>query len=101
MNDLNPELRRDAAFFIVSDEVRCHPIFVNLPNGALEQLCALLKKVHARAGEKICKVGESGLSMYIIVSGEGVFDDGHQYVADDSNGGWRPTAKLQVGDSFG
>eukprot|EP00929_Paragymnodinium_shiwhaense_P086995 TRINITY_DN47335_c0_g3_i1.p1 TRINITY_DN47335_c0_g3~~TRINITY_DN47335_c0_g3_i1.p1 ORF type:complete len:832 (+),score=139.13 TRINITY_DN47335_c0_g3_i1:91-2586(+) len=101
MNDLTPELRHDAAYFLVNDEVRCNPLFCNLPNGALEQLCSVLKLITMQKDERICGYGEPGLAMYILTFGEARFEAGHQYVLCADGTTYEKITRLAAGDSFG
>jgi hypothetical protein len=46
------------------------PIFAPLPTPALERLSSRLVPVHARAGERIVRQGESGDRFYVVGAGE-------------------------------
>jgi len=100
MNDLSMELRQDLGFFLMHEEVRFNPLFADLPNGALEQLCLVLDKSSAKAGEHVVNVDQPGLAMFIIVEGVAYYEEGHQWLTS-SCGKSDITRRLGVGDSFG
>jgi len=80
VKDLSPELRADAAFFIIHVEVRRNPVFRDLPNSALGSLVDVFKKTSAKKGENIITQGDPGVAMYVIVEGAARFSHGHQWV---------------------
>jgi CRP-like cAMP-binding protein len=77
VKDLSPELRSDAAGFVIHLEVRQNAVFRNMPNSALGSLMDILQTSQAKRGENIVAQGDPGLAMYIIVEGTARFRLGH------------------------
>merc|ERR1712228_421134 len=84
VKDLSPELRADAASYIIHIEVRRNLVFRDLPNSALGSLIDVLKNASAKRGENIVTKGDPGIAMYIIVEGVARFSHGHQWVPFES-----------------
>lgn len=74
--DLSRELRADAAYFIIHENVRSHPMFCEMQSSALATLVDVLKQVCAEHTETIVNLGDQGTAMYIIVSGSAQAVDG-------------------------
>merc|ERR1719478_733152 len=58
IKDLSPELRADAASFIIHVEVRRNALFCTLPNSALGSLIEVLHIVSSKRGENIVTHGD-------------------------------------------
>jgi hypothetical protein len=110
MKDLSPELRADAASFVIHIEVRRNPVFRDLPNSALGRLVEVLQISSCKKGELIVSQGDPGVAMSIIVQGNAVFRHGHQWIPSGASqkGGiskeqarLKNMTKLIEGDSFG
>lgn len=111
VKDLSPELRADAASFVIHIEVRRNPVFRDLPNSALGSLVDVLKFCAAKRGEQIVSQGDPGIAMYIIVEGNGRFSAGHPWIPSVGSAQGEATSKtvtrlknmkkLIEGDSFG
>lgn len=74
--NLSRGLRADAAYFIIHEQVRCHPMFCELQSSALATLVDVLKPSCSESTETIVNLGDQGTAMYIIVSGSAQAIDG-------------------------
>jgi CRP-like cAMP-binding protein len=74
--DLSPELRADAAFFLLHEQVRLNPMFIELPNSALANVVEIIKRVTAKADERVVSCGDPGIAMYVLVEGQSRIDFG-------------------------
>jgi len=111
IKDLSPELRADAASFVIHVEVRRNAVFCNLPNSALGSLVEVLRIASSKIGENIVSQGDPGIAMYIIVQGSAHFSKGHLWTSSGrlsqqggtskSNARLKTVKKLIEGDSFG
>jgi len=115
IKNLSPELRADAASFIIHVEVRRNAIFRDLPNTALASLVEVLHICSSKRGEIMVSQGDPGIAMYIMVQGSACFTHGHLWIPSGSGtsrpsqrGGTSKTtarlknmSKLIEGDSFG
>jgi CRP-like cAMP-binding protein len=72
------------------------PLFGGLPDGAMDQLLALMQTRRHAEGECICQEGDPGKEMFVVVSGE---VEVKKCVGPD--GRETTLAKLRVGDCFG
>jgi len=88
-DDLSPQLREDVCKYLIKDEVIHNPLFDGLPISTIVRIQNILHSVKFRDGHKITSKGESGSSMFMIISGR-VRKEG------DSE-----TMELSHGDSFG
>eukprot|EP00927_Polykrikos_kofoidii_P063397 TRINITY_DN5820_c0_g1_i20.p1 TRINITY_DN5820_c0_g1~~TRINITY_DN5820_c0_g1_i20.p1 ORF type:complete len:307 (-),score=40.19 TRINITY_DN5820_c0_g1_i20:86-964(-) len=68
---MSPELREEASTFVVREEVRKNPLFLNLPPGVTRHMLPILDDVAVQQGECIVLQGEIGEFMYIFVTGMG------------------------------
>jgi NTE family protein len=78
-----------------SDPIRAlvrHPLFDGVPAGGLEELRGLVRPRRLSAGGTLCRRGEEGDSLFVILSGLA-----HVLVEDEA----RPAAKLRRGDIVG
>lgn len=107
IQELTRELRGDAAFYIVPEEVRKNPMFLNLHSSALATLVALLKKASADGVETIVSKGDPGTAMYVIVDGSAHVTEGSMWMPADlasvstQSEAVQHTVRLLAGDSFG
>jgi len=111
IKSLSPELRADAASFVIHVEVRRNPVFLEMPNSALGSLVEVLQVCSSKRGESIVSNGDPGIAMYIMVQGSACFTQGHLWIPEEKGsqkGGKSKTiarlknmAKLIEGDSFG
>merc|ERR1712232_657142 len=107
VSDLSPELRADAAFFLIHDRVRCNPMFFDLPNSALANLVGIVKKTNTHVNERIVSYGDPGTAMYVLVDGFARFDYGSMWTpvketpTSPSSGPSGRFQQLNVGQSFG
>eukprot|EP00929_Paragymnodinium_shiwhaense_P083576 TRINITY_DN44596_c0_g2_i1.p1 TRINITY_DN44596_c0_g2~~TRINITY_DN44596_c0_g2_i1.p1 ORF type:complete len:984 (+),score=239.12 TRINITY_DN44596_c0_g2_i1:79-3030(+) len=69
LQELPPQLREEVAHCLVHFEVRYNSLFENVPETVLAQLCDLLEKVTADAGELIINSGSEGMAMYVVLHG--------------------------------
>eukprot|EP00930_Biecheleria_cincta_P080304 TRINITY_DN6848_c0_g1_i5.p1 TRINITY_DN6848_c0_g1~~TRINITY_DN6848_c0_g1_i5.p1 ORF type:complete len:734 (+),score=98.56 TRINITY_DN6848_c0_g1_i5:32-2203(+) len=119
--DLSRELRADAAFFILNENVRSHHMFRDLHSSALATLVDVLKQTSAEHTETIVNLNDPGTAMYIIAYGSAQVVDGDLSIGKKSRRlpglpvapSSTPTArssttanldqfpKLHPGDSFG
>lgn len=108
---MSPELRADAASFVIHVEVRRNVVFCDLPNSALGSLVEVLHISSSKRGENIVSHGDPGIAMYIIVEGSAHFSKGHPWIpsgrssqeggTSKSNARLKNLKKLIEGDSFG
>lgn len=78
-----------------SDPIRVlvrQPLFDGVPAGAVEELRGLVRQRRLAAGGALCRRGEEGDSLFVILSGLA-----HVLVGDET----RPAAKLRRGDVVG
>jgi len=78
-----------------SDPIRAlvrHPLFNGVPAGAVEELRGLVRQRRLSAGDALCRRGEEGDSLFVILSGLA-----HVLVNDETG----PAAKLRRGDVVG
>jgi NTE family protein len=78
-----------------SDPIRVlvrHPLFNGVPAGAVEELRGLVRQRRLSAGDALCRRGEEGDSLFVILSGLA-----HVLVNDETG----PAAKLRRGDVVG
>jgi hypothetical protein len=108
LKDLSPELRADAASFVIHIEVSRNPVFRDLPNSALGSLVQVLQIASAKRGELIVSQGDPGIAMYIIVEGQARFMAGHPWIPTEGKAGTskanerlKNAKQLIEGDSFG
>lgn len=52
------------------EQLRAVPLFANCSARELKSIGALVKEVHFPAGHVICKEGEQGVGLHVIVEGE-------------------------------
>jgi len=110
IKDLSPELRADAASFVIHVEVRRNAVFRDLSNSALGSLVEVLQISSSKRGEHMVSQGDPGIAMYIIVQGSARFTQGHPWIPSEggeeggtskSNARLKNMSKLIEGDSFG
>jgi len=88
-DDLSPQLREDVCKYLIKDEVIHNPLFDGLPISTIVRIQNILHRVKCEDGHKITTAGESGSSMFMIISG-----------AVQKEGASEPVI-LGHGDSFG
>jgi CRP-like cAMP-binding protein len=54
---------------VLEQQLRSIPFFRNLPGGALEAVAAKLQPEHHTRGDVVFRQGETGETMYLVVSG--------------------------------
>jgi len=111
IKDLSPELRADAASFVIHVEVRRNAVFCDLPNSALGSIVEVLRMSSSKRGENIVSHGDPGIAMYIIVQGNAQFTKGHPWIpsgrsaqegrASKASARLKNLKELIEGDSFG
>eukprot|EP00928_Gymnodinium_smaydae_P099194 TRINITY_DN9397_c0_g4_i1.p1 TRINITY_DN9397_c0_g4~~TRINITY_DN9397_c0_g4_i1.p1 ORF type:complete len:745 (+),score=88.97 TRINITY_DN9397_c0_g4_i1:61-2235(+) len=112
VGDLSPELRADAAYFIIHGSVRKNPVFADLPNSAMATFVDVLKSTASEAHDTIVSCNDPGTAMYIITEGCAGVTEGFLWIppppADagaQQDGLAAPrmphAEKLLGGDSFG
>jgi hypothetical protein len=74
--DLPPELRADAAFFLLHEQVRMNSLFTELPNSALASIVEIIRRTTTKTAERIVNYGDPGVAMYILAEGKGRFELG-------------------------
>eukprot|EP00928_Gymnodinium_smaydae_P034800 TRINITY_DN24588_c0_g2_i2.p1 TRINITY_DN24588_c0_g2~~TRINITY_DN24588_c0_g2_i2.p1 ORF type:complete len:773 (+),score=122.89 TRINITY_DN24588_c0_g2_i2:40-2358(+) len=80
VKDLSPDLRADAAYFLIHEEVRCNPVFRELPNSALASLLDIFEKTNAEPGDCLVRRGDPGMAMYVIIDGRAYYREGARWV---------------------
>jgi len=99
--DLSPELRAEAALFIVHERVRWNPMFTNIPSSAMANLVDILVKNHLNKDEHIVNAGDPGIAMYVLVDGVARFDKGLPWNPPLATTKVQKFQQLIMGDSFG
>jgi len=69
-DDLSPSLREDVCKYLIKDEVIHNPVFDGLPISTIVRMQKILHTVTWDEGRSICQAGESGSTMYMIISGK-------------------------------
>ncbi len=88
-------LLRDRVVTTVPIHVRRSNLFGSLTDDEVQQILASCRSVSLRSGEHACRQGETGESMFVIVSGRVSIN------VDELGGGERVLNHLRPGDHFG
>ncbi len=70
----------------LDDLVSTFPFFEELPSSALEDIVNIMKPVHYRKGDYLCREGDIGDRMYLIVRGEATVSKGGVWLSHLRNG---------------
>merc|ERR1719482_997586 len=111
INDLSPALLNLVSEHIIHHEVRNNILFYDLPPSAVGHLMPILMQKECDANDRLVTKGDAGTEMYILIHGQAVYVEGHQWMPRDPEeveediepnaDGLQFTEILGNGDSFG
>lgn len=74
--DLSPELQKEVGEYIVHADVKYNPLFDGITLSAVVRLQSILRIFTAFTGDILCRTGDAGTAMYIIVHGSVLMEVG-------------------------